>query len=106
MVILEERLARNKDQWKFSLIEKFLDHKVLDPEFLARTLCQRWKTKGSNDIIPMINGFLMFKFNYEEDKIIKTEGPWSMSDTILTLEDWRKNFWPSKAVISKVTMWM
>lgn len=38
LVIPEERLAQNRERWKFSLIEKFIGHRVLDPELLARTL--------------------------------------------------------------------
>lgn len=55
---------------------KFLRNRILDPEFSARTLCRRWPTEGNYDIIPMGNGFLMFKFNCEDDKmIVKTEEP-------------------------------
>lgn len=49
----------------------------------------------------------MFKFNCEENKmIVKIEGLWSIVDTVLTLEDLRKDFWPSKAVINKIAMQM
>lgn len=76
LVVSDEYLARNRAQWKFSLIEKFLGHRVLSTEFLARTIYQRWKTKGSYDIIPIGNGFLIFKFNYENDKMmVKTKWP-------------------------------
>lgn len=56
LVILEERLVRNREQWKYSLIRKFFDNKVFDPEFLTRTLRCRWKIRGSYDIIHMDNG--------------------------------------------------
>lgn len=91
LVIPEEQLARNKEQWK--LTGNFLGNKVLELEFLAHTLCQRWKIKESYDIIPMRIGFLTFKFQCEESKfIVKTEGPWPTAGSILALEDWRKNF--------------
>lgn len=49
----------------------------------------------------------MFKFNCEENKMtVKIEGLWSIVDTVLTLEDLRKDFRPSKAVINKIAMQM
>lgn len=62
LVLSEERLMKNRE-WKFSLLGKFLGNRVMDPEFLTRTLCCQWKTKGSFNIIPMGNDFLTFKFN-------------------------------------------
>lgn len=87
LVILKERLAQNREQWKFSLIGEFLGYRVMDPEFLTRTLCRIWKTKGAM-ILLIGNGFLILKFNCEEDKmVVKTEGHWSMASIVLILED-------------------
>lgn len=62
---------------EFSLISKFLYNYVLDPEFHTRILCCRWKIRGGFDIVPKGNGFLVFKFNCEEDKVmVKIGGPW------------------------------
>lgn len=43
LVILEETLARNREQWKCSLTGKFRGNRVLDPKFLARILFHRWR---------------------------------------------------------------
>lgn len=53
LVIPEEKLVRNRKQRQYSLIEKFLGNRGLDPEFLARPLFCRWKMRGSYGIIHM-----------------------------------------------------
>lgn len=38
--------------------------------------------------------------------MVKTAGPWSVAGCVLVLEDWRKNLWLSKTIISRVMIWM
>lgn len=80
---------------------------VLNLEFFARTVYRRWKTKRSNDIVPMENGFMSFKFNCKEDKLmVKTKGYWSVISCFLALENWKRNFHSSKVTITKVVVWV
>lgn len=63
--------------------------------------------KRSYDIILMDNSFMMFKFNCKEEKMmVKMVGPWFVVSTFFTLEDQRKNFRPSKAIINRVVVWI
>lgn len=58
----------NREQWKYSIIKKFLGNQIIDPEFLTRALRHQWHM--NYDIIQMENGFLTFKFNCKDDQMM------------------------------------
>lgn len=74
----EQRRTENNEQWKYSLIGKFLGKCI-------RVSCDCFisllENKGSFEIILMGNKFVMLKFNIEEDKLtMKDGGLWRVPD--------------------------
>lgn len=67
MIIPKEKLARNRKYWRFSLIGKFLSNRVLDSDFLTRTLCRSGRLRGLLISSQWKIDFRPFKFNCEDD---------------------------------------
>jgi len=64
MLFPEERIKEARAKWKTAL--KFLVKKF-DSEFMTKALRYKWRPMGEMEIIPLLEGFTIFRFNNEED---------------------------------------
>lgn len=63
-----------------------------DIESLKNMIKRKWVIHGQVDIAPMLNGFLSFVFNCNEDmNMVLCGGPWLFGKSTLTIKKWEPN---------------
>lgn len=84
-------LDQNTQDWKYSLVGYFLGSR---PTYQALILKARelWSLKQNFKVLSLPNGFILFKFEAEADKLqVLERGPWFFFVMVLILIHWDPN---------------
>lgn len=75
--------------------------------FLERQVIQLWNPKGMVTQLDFGNDYHLTQFSNKENyDMVLFDGLWLVSNHYLTIQQWRLNFNPNQAIISKVIVWV
>lgn len=75
-------------------------------DMIRRWVKYWWKLKGSVDILAMLRGLFLFKFNTEEDLIFVLLGSLAYGKNFLTIAKWKPGFDPSTKLNCMAHVWV
>ncbi|KAJ6674464.1 hypothetical protein OIU85_010717 [Salix viminalis] len=92
LVITEDTLLDNSEQWMRSMVGFFPGYKM--PFHAAKSIARRaWTAHGLEQVMAMDNGFLNFRFRTEEDlQGVIAKGPWMFGGKHIALQQWHPHF--------------
>ena len=86
---------------------KKISRKKFNSEFITKALRYKWRPEEGLEIIPILEGFIIFRFTNEEDlHWVRTKGSWVIGGAMLALEEGRSNYKLTLEKITKATVWV
>ena len=83
VIFPEERSKEARSKWSLALLGKFLGKKF-DADFVTRDLRYKWRLVGDLEIIPLLEGFIIFRFSNDEVLHRVRIGGWRSRGPILS----------------------
>ncbi|KAJ6904461.1 hypothetical protein NC652_022467 [Populus alba x Populus x berolinensis] len=104
--ITEEMLLENFAQWKRCMISFFPGFKM--PFHAVNSIASRaWCSYGLENIMTTSKGFIIFRFNTEDEMhIVLEKGPWMFGGKTIILQQWHPHFQFDKSKISTLPIWI
>ncbi|KAJ6984032.1 hypothetical protein NC653_022297 [Populus alba x Populus x berolinensis] len=104
--ITEEMLLENFAQWKRCMISFFPGFKM--PFHAVNSIASRaWCSYGLENIMTTSKGFIIFRFNTEDEMhIVLEKGPWMFGGKTIILQQWHPRFQFDKSKISTLPVWI
>ncbi|XP_019172110.1 PREDICTED: uncharacterized protein LOC109167542 [Ipomoea nil] len=104
--ISEEEKERIRRPWRRSLIIRILGRKV-GYSYLLQRLQKMWKPEACFDLITLDHEYYIVRFESQRDyDFAKFEGPWSVLDHYVVVQEWVPNFCPKKNKTKKLLAWV
>ncbi|KAJ6362482.1 hypothetical protein OIU78_002814 [Salix suchowensis] len=106
LVITEDTLLDNSEQWMRSMVGFFPEYKM--PFHAAKSIARRaWTAHGLEQVMAMDNGFLIFRFRTEEDlQGVIAKGPWMFGGKHIALQQWHPHFQFDRNNIKTMPVWV
>ncbi|XP_028805247.1 uncharacterized protein LOC114760151 [Neltuma alba] len=105
-VLAERALQQIRKPFQLSLIVKLLGARMSN-RIMEQRIQKMWAKKGSVSVIDLSNDFYVVQFTAIDDyEIVVLGGPWMISDSYLTVRQWKPNFDPLSEAIEEVLVWV
>ncbi|XP_019181601.1 PREDICTED: uncharacterized protein LOC109176602 [Ipomoea nil] len=106
ILVTKEEKKRLRRPWRKTLIIHLLGRPV-GYNLLLRRLQTLWKLESSLDLIDLVHGYYLAKFESQNDyDHVKLGGPWMLLDHYLIVQEWEPNFNPTSNVTRKLLAWI
>ncbi|KAJ7009374.1 hypothetical protein NC653_000138 [Populus alba x Populus x berolinensis] len=104
--VSEAMLLENSDQWSRCMVGFFPGYKM--PYHAVNKIASRvWKQCGLELVTATANGFMIFRFNTEENMhSVLEKGPWMFGGKNIILQQWHPRFRFDKNKISTLPVWI
>ncbi|KAF9606879.1 hypothetical protein IFM89_029478 [Coptis chinensis] len=104
--LIEEEVDRGIQYCLKSLVGR-LDLVKMDLDKVKALVVDKWAPSGECIVTPLGKGFLMFKFDKEEDYTkVWEQGSWMFDSQVLRLSKWTPNFTTEKESQSHAMVWV
>ncbi|XP_028751595.1 uncharacterized protein LOC114711371 [Neltuma alba] len=105
-VLSKRALQKIRKPFKLSLIVKLLG-KRLGLNRMEQRIQKMWARSGVVSVVDLSNDFFVVNFSTMDDyELALLGGPWMISDSYLTVRDWKPNFDPKTEAIEDVLIWI
>ncbi|XP_019160758.1 PREDICTED: uncharacterized protein LOC109157313 [Ipomoea nil] len=106
ILVTKEEKKRLRRLWRKTLIIHLLGRPV-GYNLLLRRLQTLWKLESSLDLIDLVHGYYLAKFESQNDyDHVKLGGPWMLLDHYLVVQEWEPNFNPTSNITRKLLAWI
>ena len=104
--ISEEILLDNSAQWNRCMIGFFPGFRM--PFHAVNSIASRaWRSYGLENVMTTSNGFIIFRFNTEDEMhTVLEKGPWMFGGKNIILQQWHPRFQFNKNKISTLPVWV
>ncbi|KAG6794317.1 hypothetical protein POTOM_003562 [Populus tomentosa] len=104
--VSEAMLMENSAQWTRCMVGFFPGYKM--PYHAVNKIASRvWKQCGLEHVTATANGFMIFRFNTEENMhSVLEKGPWMFGGKNIILQQWHPRFQFDKNKISTLPVWI
>ncbi|XP_034915333.1 uncharacterized protein [Populus alba] len=104
--VTEAMLMENSAQWTRCMVGFFPGYKM--PYHAVNKIASRvWKQCGLEHVTATANGFMIFRFNTEENMhSVLEKGPWMFGGKNIILQQWHPRFQFDKNKISTLPVWI
>ncbi|KAG6783515.1 hypothetical protein POTOM_012964 [Populus tomentosa] len=104
--VSEAMLMENSDQWSRCMVGFFPGYKM--PYHAVNKIASRvWKQCGLEHVTATANGFMIFRFNTEENMhSVLEKGPWMFGGKNIIMQQWHPRFQFDKNKISTLPVWI
>lgn len=98
-------VSQARTKLESTLVERFLE-RGFPLEFIQKELKLRWSLRRDLFVSSLSKGILLFRLQFEEKDRVSTNGPRSLTDQLLALEEWWLKFKPSQDGVHQVRVWI
>lgn len=104
--ITEDMLTENSTQWNRCMIGFFPGFRM--PFHAVNSIASRaWRQYGLETVMTTANGFMIFRFNTEEEMhAVLEKGPWMFGGKNIILQQWHPRFQFDKNKIATLPVWV
>jgi len=104
--ISEDILLDNSAQWNRCMIGFFPGFRM--PFHAVNSIASRaWRSYGLENVMTTSNGFIIFRFNTEDEMhTVLEKGPWMFGGKNIILQQWHPRFQFNKNKISTLPVWV